>query len=100
LGIVLSDKDNELHVPYQGCYCRATLMPVLSGNLIRAVTAVHDANLFGLSFFTSGEQLVLLEMLCQSLQMLLKGRRLGCKMSELRSIQHAKHFRPSAFNTN
>jgi hypothetical protein len=46
----------------------------------------QDASLFGLSFLTFGEELVLLEMLCQSLQMLLRGHQLGCIMPELRSI--------------
>jgi hypothetical protein len=45
----------------------------------------QDASLFGLSFLTFDEELVLLEMLCQSLQMLLQVHQLGCIMPELSS---------------
>jgi hypothetical protein len=80
---------NHQHLLQKACFS-------LSGLLL---PCNQDASLFGLSFLTFGEELVLLEMLCQSSQMLLKGRQLGCKMPELRSI-HGKHFRLFAFNTN
>jgi hypothetical protein len=81
---------NHQHLLQKACFS-------LSGRLL---PCNQDANLFELSFLTSGEELVLLEMLCQSLQTLLKERQLGCKMPELKSIQHGKHFRSFAFNTN
>jgi hypothetical protein len=45
----------------------------------------QDASLFGLSFLTFGEELVLLEMLCQSLQMLLRGHQLGLYSDQIAS---------------
>ena len=54
----------------------------------------QDASLFGLSFLTFGEELVLLEMLCPSLQMLLQGHQLGCIMPELRSKFLLEYIEP------
>lgn len=67
--------DNHQHLLQKACFS----LPGLS------LLCNQDASLSRLSFLTFGEELVLLEMLRQSLQMLLQEHQSGCIIPELRS---------------